>query len=156
MVYLQVAFLKSGGAKVASLAVLCQELLLELLGEGAAATQLIRAKIFPLPKAISADCAARGILNLERFEWDALLANIACRAGRMIIAVSDLEFFGCDLAVLNDVINHGSRAFGRDRPESLENVSGNAPLAHLPALRTVSAGLGGRECRGRRNSRRGD
>lgn len=61
-----------------------------------------------------------GAGHAGRLERNAAFANVAGGARRVAIAMQALEFLGRDLPVFEDVIEYGSRAFGGDALDQLQ------------------------------------
>jgi hypothetical protein len=90
---------------------LLNQLLLELLGKYFSARQLIMAYLGQVSKSVGRYRPAIGIFDAESLKWNALLADISCRAWRMFVAVFCFKVFCSDVSVFEDMFNHSPGAF---------------------------------------------
>ncbi len=59
----------------------------------------------------------------------------------MVIAVLRLEFFGCDVTVFEDVINHYTRSLGRDLLAQIDKCLGKFEFGQALASRRLICSL---------------
>lgn len=108
MVDLQIALRHFFEIDETTAAIFCGECVFDDFGKAGAPFESSKFSDLKTPKAISRDLASITARNAEGFDGDAALPNIACRAGRVIVAVAVFEFFRRDRAVLEDVVNDRS------------------------------------------------
>jgi hypothetical protein len=81
----------------------------------AAASELVPFDRTYVGEAVRADLPPLRVADLEGLQWDSKLTNVTSSARCVRVIVERRQFFGRDVTVLENVLEHSSRAFLGDR-----------------------------------------
>lgn len=126
-------------------ALMREQFLFEILRPSLAARKARTARVGWIAEPVRADGSAVASLNLERLKWDAQPTNVSYGARWMVVVVLITQFFGCDVAERENVIDHRLGTLRRYGTKSLHEVRGQARLVlslrHLIKCSIANEGL---------------
>ena len=105
-------------------AILCNQCIFDLFRESRSSVELSHTNDFGVGKSIGGDFAPIAASDADALNRNAMLFDITHRSWRMVVAVSFLQFFGRDLAVLQQVINDRLGTFGCNRSTEFYELFG--------------------------------